>query len=223
MAPKLHYLTVKISGFGKTFTTQALVDTWCAKTAMSNNFFGIINHINNFVIAPSLNVKIQTCDGTNHSITGTTHITILVGDSQFPIDLNVLVIPNLADDFLMGLDLLASKIIEKMTPEYIFIKGRDGSCVIENFRTVTFPMNQLKIPDMEIQPLETKHLHWCDPSSINTDVLRCKSLLPNLIVNENPKLNDSVIKVTVTNILNVKLTPPKHHRNIMRLEKCSFP
>jgi len=223
MPPKLHYLTVKISGFGKQFTTQALVDTGCAKTAMSTKFFETINQHNNFSIAPNQNVKIQTCDGTNHPVSGTTNVTILIGKGEFPVEMNVLVIPNLADNFLLGLDLLASSHVEKITPESIFMKKRDDSLMVENFDTITFPISELKLPDAELEPMETRHLHWYDPSLTKADALRCKSLMPNLILNENPKLIDGMIKVTVTNISKVKLTLPKHHEKIMKIQKCSFP
>jgi len=105
-APKLHYLDVFIldNNNWEVASTKALIDTGCAKTAISSEFHDHINKINLTPIVSKPSVNIQTCDGTTHPVAGTVDINLAIGKSkEILLTINALVVPNLADNLLIGL------------------------------------------------------------------------------------------------------------------------
>jgi len=59
------------------FPIKALVDSGCAKTAISTKLYEKLIKVSNIPIKES-KVKIQTCDGTTHQIKGLAEITFTI-------------------------------------------------------------------------------------------------------------------------------------------------
>jgi hypothetical protein len=151
--PKLHFLDIFITHAHKEIQTKALIDSGCAKTAMSMNFY------NKLPYKPTLQKKnsihIQTCDGTTHGINGTTLINLTIGKQKlFQVTMDIMVVHNLADDLLLGLDFLSSTFVQKITPTAIYLKCQDKT-ICEKFIETTYPTmaisvsNKIQIPPNE--------------------------------------------------------------------------
>jgi len=98
--PKLHFLDVYILHENNSTHTTALIDSGCAKTAMSKNFYNKLPHKPN--LQQNTSINIQTCDGTTHGINGTTTITMVIGKQKaFKVTMEIMVVNNLADDLLL--------------------------------------------------------------------------------------------------------------------------
>ncbi len=123
---------------------MALIDTGCAKTAISNKFYSQINKISPCFITKAPSINIQTCDGTTHAIEGTISLILLIGQSkQIKTTINTLVVPNLADNILLGLDFLSSQLILKLTPTALFMKSGDR-IVKENYDKINHQVTTIK-------------------------------------------------------------------------------
>ncbi len=112
---------------------------------------------------PNLNVrqynaKIQTCDGTTHGIEGLLNIELIIGDKNaITINLNVMVVPNLADKFLIGSDELQSNRVVKTTPKTIYFKcPQTKKVIMKPFKITVFPIQPIKICKMGLaRPMES--------------------------------------------------------------------
>ena len=149
--PKLHFLDVYILHAHKDTHTTALIDSGCAKTAMSKNFYDKLPYKPH--LQQKTSIQIQTCDGTTHGINGTTTITMAIGKQKaFQVTMEIMVVNNLADDLLLGLDFLSSSYIQKITPEAIYLDYRNKT-ICERFIETTYPTLSVKLPrQIEIPP-----------------------------------------------------------------------
>jgi len=144
--PKLQFLKTFIHiRNGHIVNTNALVDSGCAKTAMSSKLYDKICSLDSSHTLTTQNIKIQTVDGTKHNIKGTALFTISFDeDKTIPISIEILVIDALTDPLLIGADILTSALVEKITPLSIFL--RNGKR-----RTIT-PFITQNLPAMKIIP-----------------------------------------------------------------------
>jgi len=113
--------------------TKVLIDTGCSMTSISQNFYNQLNSKNLLELYKSqVDVTTTTCDGSENNIAGITTILVAFNTkeitSSFGVPINVLVIPNLANNMILGLDFLSSKYVSKMTSDKIHYK-------IGNFQT----------------------------------------------------------------------------------------
>jgi hypothetical protein len=145
----IHHLEVSIFNpntieyLGK---TKCLVDTGCSMTSISSTFFNQINSMGTLTVdKPNNNITTTTCDGSENEIAGITTIMIAFNTKRqtrsFGIKINVLIIPNLQSKMILGLDFLASKYIDKMTPNKIYYNYK-GQIISENFDKTTFEINK---------------------------------------------------------------------------------
>ena len=223
-SPQLHYLDINITNTKHIMTpTKALVDTGCAKTAISSQFFDAIKTHYDYVIEKQPHINIQTCDGTNHSIHGTVDIDIIVGKTaKLPIKINVLIIPNLADNFLLGLDFLASPAIDKITPTCLYMTTATDEILSEKFTTITFPVNELSTTEI-LEPMQTKHFRWSYSQTDKFSTAKCTQTKTGLMLLNAPSIEDGVISASITNISGQALNIPKKDNQIIGIRKLSFP
>ena len=121
-APKLHYLVLSLLvGKNNNIHVKALIDTGCAKTAISQTLYEKLSEQTKHTMKTNQNIKIQTCDGTQHNILGTVEIIFEIVGTGTRFCIKTLIIPQLADDFLLGLDFLSSPFVEKITQEHVHI------------------------------------------------------------------------------------------------------
>jgi len=130
---------------GLIVNTQALVDSGCAKTAMSSKLFEKILSLDSSNKLTPQNIKIQTVDGTKHNIKGTIQTTLsFEEDKIIPLNIEILVVDELTDALLIGADILTSSIVEKITPLSIFLgNGKQRSIV---------PFITHKLPSLKVTP-----------------------------------------------------------------------
>jgi len=157
LQPKLHFLDVYIHFSSTKVHTKALIDSGCAKTAISQRLY------NSFPTKPHKKLKqisIQTCDGTTHGIDGIIDITITIGKRQrLTISMEVMIIKTLTDDFLLGLDFLSSKFVNKITPSHIHFQLSDET-IEEEFITTTYPTMTIRLQQsFQMGPNEEKVIH----------------------------------------------------------------
>ena len=205
-APKLHYLDVFIldNNNWEVASTKALIDTGCAKTAISSQFYDYINRINLIPIVSKPSVNIQTCDGTTHPVAGTVDINLAIGKSkEILLTINALVVPNLADNLLIGLDILANNIIYKITPKSIFVK-LNNKIIEEQFSKINHETMTIKASKMTIHPCQFETIKWKVPMAKDS-FARCLKIMEGLMLMENPLINDNVFSVKIFNASIVNL------------------
>ncbi len=219
--PQLHYLDVYIVNDNNEIltSTKALVDTGCAKTALSSKFFKTISIKTPITKTPLINV--QTCDGTHHSVEGTVDLSVIIGQSkQIRTTINVLIIENLADDLLLGLDFLASKIIHKITPNAIYMK-QDSSIIIEEFCKVDFLINTIKPAGRYVEPNQIATMMWKMPEN-NEQTIKCMKIKPGLMLIEQPTLKNNIFMAKLFNTSNNCISL-NCNDNILKIRKMQFP
>ncbi len=139
--PQLNFLNAHIFLNNKIISFKALIDTGCARTALSTKAFQKVSKTDTGLQLSQSNINIQTCDGTTHKIAGIVNLDIALGRPQsIKFNINIMVVEHLADDFLIGSDILNSILITKTTPKSIHLKDpQTGQTCIEDFQTTTFP------------------------------------------------------------------------------------
>ena len=222
-APKLHYLDVFIldKNNWEIISSKALIDTGCAKTAISKEFYDNINRniYTPIVKAPSINI--QTCDGTTHPIEGTTDIRIAIGRmKRIVLTINTLIVQNLADNLLIGLDFLANEIIQKITPTSIVVKI-NGDEVEEKFSQIDHKVLTIKASKMEINPCQVQTVKWKLPMAKHSSA-RCLKIMEGLLILENPLINDNVFSVKLYNASKNRILI-NCDDNILKISKIQFP
>jgi len=145
--PQLLFLPITILMGPKVKEIKALVDSGCAKTAMSANLFNILKALDPTILIRQSRVKIQTCDGTTHGIKGLATINFLIGRQKLiKINIDAIVVDHLADDFLIGADILNSSLIIKTTPDSIYFKcPATNKEIAEKFIITMFPLQTVQI------------------------------------------------------------------------------
>jgi len=131
---------------------KALVDSGCAKSAISQKFFKQIMNFDQSIPLTSSNVHIQTCDGTTHSVNGTVNLTFSFDkDAKCRVQTTLMVITHLADDFLLGSDILSSKLITKTTPNAIYFRNPATNEKYKTvFETKTFPVQTIRLNSLKL-------------------------------------------------------------------------
>ena len=222
-APKLHYLDVFIldNNNWEVASTKALIDTGCAKTAISSQFYDYINKINLIPIVSKPSVNIQTCDGTTHPVAGTVDINLAIGKSkEILLTINALVVPNLADNLLIGLDILANNIIYKITPKSIFVK-LNNKIIEEQFSKINHETMTIKASKMTIHPCQFETIKWKVPMAKDS-FARCLKIMEGLMLMENPLINDNIFSVKIFNASNNNISL-NCDDNILKICKMQFP
>ena len=122
--PRLYYINTILSIKDIFIPVSALIDTGCAKSAMSKLTFNKLNPNNSILIQDST-AKIQTCDGTSHAITGFITVNISFPDTLFQLKAQqIMIVEKLSDDFIIGSDILGSQSVSKIqTPLIYFTDG----------------------------------------------------------------------------------------------------
>lgn len=144
--PKLQYLQTTIYLPNKNVVkVKSLVDSGCAKTAMSKALYLKINQLDPHVKLNSTKAQIQTCDGTTHGVEGIITLKVSIDKKTHIIfTINILVISGLADDFIIGSDILTSNLVEKSTPTQIHLKcPSTNDLVAETFEITKFPIQKV--------------------------------------------------------------------------------
>jgi len=161
--PKLHFLTITIITNNGPIITKALIDTGCAKTAISSSLYHEINAKEPTELSENPNIRIQACDGSKHNIAGTTNIKIRIANMKTTNTINVLVIPSLADQFLLGLDYLTSNAVQTMTATHITMTESDQTTITTPFQSIeykTMSINTLK--PKTIVPIQDEYMNTAD-------------------------------------------------------------
>jgi len=151
--PRLYYLDIILDKSKANFPTQALIDTGCAKSAMSYLTFEKLHKLNSNLRISNSKAKIETCDGTSHPIIGfvTIDISFMKGDFNLQ-NQQIMVIKQLSDSFLLGSDILGSSYVSKIQhPEIHFTDGSTN--FVETMRIKRFPQLQMKtLRELQISP-----------------------------------------------------------------------
>jgi len=219
--PQLHYLDVFIMNNNQEIVcnTKALVDTGCAKTALSSKFFKSINI--QTPIIPSTTINVQTCDGTQHPVEGTVDLMIVIGETkQIKTAINVLIVENLADNLLLGLDVLASKLVYKMTPTAIYMI-KDNNIIAEQFCKVNFTVNSMKAIGRYVEPQQATTMYWNITKS-DESIVRCMLIKPGLMLLEPPIFKNNILKAKLYNT-SLNCISLNSNDNILQIRKMQFP
>jgi len=173
--------------------TKTLVDTGCSMTSISLSFYNDLNKNGNLTLRdPPLHITTTTCDGSENDIAGITTILVAFNahnyEYAFGVSMDVLVIPKLEGNMILGLDFLSSRYVYKMTSKKIYYK-HDRLVFSEKYSVKKFPINcpiknltikandsitikvpfELKANSYELQPiinlLNIKSTHWSDNSA----------------------------------------------------------
>jgi len=156
----IHHLEVSIfetPSMNHLVSTRTLVDTGCSMTSISLSFYNSLNINKTLSLSqPSASVTTTTCDGSENNIAGITTIMVAFNiknpSKTFAIPLDVLVIPNLTNNMILGLDFLASQYVNKMTADKIFY-AYNNSIFAETFDKETYKVNKLiKSPSTIVTP-----------------------------------------------------------------------
>ena len=145
--PKLQFLMITIHLTNSQYSIKALVDSGCAKTAISLKTFQKLQSLDTDLQVKQSEVRIQTCDGSTHKVDGTALLTFSFDKLQkCPVQTDIMIVAHLADDMLLGSDILSSSIVQKTTPTSIFFENPlTKECFQELFLTKTFPVHLVKI------------------------------------------------------------------------------
>jgi hypothetical protein len=124
-----------------------LLESICAQTAMSSILFAKLKLSNPSLELRQCNAQIQTCYGTAHGTAGLLSIKLTIGDKGIiTININVMVVPNLVDKFLIGSDVLQSNLVVKTTPKSIYFKcPQTKKVIMDPFKITVFPIQPIKI------------------------------------------------------------------------------
>ena len=199
-APKLHYLVLSLLvGKDNNIHVKALIDTGCAKTAISRTLYDKLSDQTKHTMKSNQNIKIQTCDGTQHNILGTVEIIFEIVGTETKFCIKTLIIPQLADDFLLGLDFLSSPFVEKITQEHVHIHKSINNVVSVRFLTATDNIAHT-IPANEI-----KTLQWNAPP-IGNGPIRCTAIQKGLTLASNIRRKGKVLEAEVINFTNSELS-----------------
>jgi len=198
---------------------KALIDTGCSMTSISEQFFHKINVNKQLeIFTPSKEIITQTCDGSENGITCITQITVAFNISQennsFGVKLDMLVIPKLNDNMILGLDFLASKFIDKLTADYIHY-NYGGQKISEPFIKQVLPI-EINNFNKEMILAPNNQIVVKLPINKSTPITRISSNVNYLSVT-NSLLAKKFVKVTLTNDSNNNLIIPLH-RNLVSIK-----
>lgn len=220
--PRLYYLEIILTIDNYHYPVKALIDTGCAKSAMSKQTFETIKQMaQNFKLSHS-SAKIQTCDGTSHTIMGFTTVTISFVNTHFSLtDQQVMVIAQLSDNFIIGSDILGSKYVKKIqTPHIYFTDG-----------TNDFPqlMTQIRYPDLQFKSISPMTIGPNQTIQISQEIVGFKPLVnpiiatpgvPNLKI-ANLSIENNAIITDLINTTCDKITIPEN-TNLLDISKSNF-
>lgn len=151
--PRLYYLNIILSTKDLSLPIKALVDTGCAKSAMSKISFLKLQQSNSNLIIQRSTAKIQTCDGTSHAIMGFINLTIEFPNTNFQLrSQQIMIVEKLSDDFIIGSDILGSQSVSKIKAPLIYFT--DGISEFEvKMTVVTYPeLHLTSVKKLSIKP-----------------------------------------------------------------------
>jgi hypothetical protein len=137
--PKLYYLTIVLTSEKATYKVNALVDTGCAKSAMSKLTYLKLHNQDSTLQPQQSSIKIQTCDGTNHSIMGFIQLNLQFVNSNFCLhNQQIMIVEQLSDEFIIGSDILGSEVVSKIQSPFIYFLHK-GKEIKQEMNLVTYP------------------------------------------------------------------------------------
>ncbi len=220
--PKLYYLNILLKHNEHKIPIKALIDTGCAKSAMSYKTFLMIKQISNQFELSQSNAKIQTCDGTSHKIMGFADLNISFPNSTFELNnQQVMVIEILSDPFIIGSDILGSKCVLKIQPpNLVFTDG-----------CAHFPqkMVQVNFPDLQLKTINQISLLPCEQLTVTNEItgfdqlvcpVEVTSCINNLQISKI-EIEDNRIITTLNNTSSGQITVPENDHLLM-INKSSF-
>jgi hypothetical protein len=204
--PRLYYINIILSLENTFIPVSALIDTGCAKSAMSKQTFTKLNQSNSLPIQQST-AKIQTCDGTSHAITGFIAINISFPDTLFQLKAQqIMIVEKLSDDFIIGSDILGSQSVSKIqTPLIYFTDGIEEYKIKINI--VTYPKFQFSaVNKVSILPQhEYQIVTPLKGFKINETPIKVMSHFPQLTI-ARIAYEDNKVITTIANYHNHRLT-----------------
>ena len=220
--PRLYYLQILISNATNFYSVRALIDTGCAKSAMSNNCFQALKRISPKLKIAESNAKIQTCDGTNHNIVGFVTINISFPNATFRlVEQQVMVVEQLSDDFIIGSDILGSRCVLKIQPpNVVFTDGK-----------TEFPQRMLQVnyPNLSMKTISQVTLEPLEYLKVTTELTGFKSLVNPVRASScceglqisNLSIDNDEVVTTMTNVSGAPITVPEN-KQLLRICKSSF-
>ena len=154
--PRLYYLTILLNATNAVLKVNALIDTGCAKSAMSKlTYLKLLSQNKNLQLTQS-KARIQTCDGTNHTIMGFVKLIIQFQNTSFQLDDQyIMVIEQLSDDFIIGSDILGSDVVNKIQTPFIHF-NHNGKNIKQEMTLVMYPQLCLQaIKNLVIRPMKS--------------------------------------------------------------------
>ena len=199
--PRLYYLTILLNATNAVLKVNALIDTGCAKSAMSKITFLKLSSQNKDLKLTQSKARIQTCDGTNHTIMGFLKLTIQFPNTSFQLeDQYIMVIEQLSDDFIIGSDILGSDVVTKIQSPFIHF-NHNGKSTKQEMSLVTYPQLCLQT----IKQLIIKPFHSFDITTKISEFKRLeqpllfKHSLPSLKITNIAFEDDTLIASFVNN------------------------
>ena len=153
--PRLYYLSILLNATNAVLKVNALIDTGCAKSAMSKlTYLKLLSQNKDLPLTQS-KARIQTCDGTNHTIMGFLQLTIKFQNTSFQLeDQHIMVIEQLSDEFIIGSDILGSDVVAMIQGPFIHF-NHNGKTTKQEMTLVTYPQLCLQaIKNLIIKPMQ---------------------------------------------------------------------
>jgi Reverse transcriptase (RNA-dependent DNA polymerase)/RNase H-like domain found in reverse transcriptase/Integrase core domain len=201
--------------------TKALVDTGCAKTAMSLKFFERFEkEAGQQLPLTKPNISIVSCTGQATKIHGITTIRLILNEIEnYSIITTAMVVDGLSDDFVIGQDIIGSKHVEALRADTIDFVDKYSRLIRTPLSNKTYQQIQCKsLTTCTIPPAtpvliactatNTKHIHDTDTFMLNNtsiphltclDVLYEGTQVPFHVAVYNEGLED--IEITSDDIL----------------------
>jgi hypothetical protein len=204
--PKLYYLTIVLTSEKATYKVNALVDTGCAKSAMSKLTYLKLHNQDSNLQPQQSSIKIQTCDGTNHSIMGFVQLNLQFVNSNFCLNnQQIMIVEQLSDEFIIGSDILGSEVVSKIQSPFIYFLHK-GKEIKQEMNLITYPQLCLQtIKNLIIRPLQqfTVCTKFIGMKLLETPLL-FKTAFPYLKIN-NVSFEDDNIFAEIENRSNHKI------------------
>jgi len=127
----LAHLSINISNHkskhGPQYPVKALLDTGCAKTCMTKELFDNISQLGsiNLFMDKSVQLGIISCTGNTETVTGMAKMFIHftdVNDKVISVILTAMVVPSLAEDFILGYDFLGSSFVKSIDKYHLHLQ-----------------------------------------------------------------------------------------------------
>ena len=172
--PQLLYLQIRIEPITPTnhrelneqpsLQVYALIDTGCAKSAISKKCFDTFNTQlgQNLPFKEIQNIKLVGCTGEEQQIYGATTIKYVVDEKRnISFNATIIIVDKLASPVIIGQDILGSEFVLAITKTSIHFQGPDEEEIILPLTTQIFPKVQCKSLNACLIPPHTPYLIAC--------------------------------------------------------------